>query len=118
MYFVDKLLITFSFFLSFFLSFFTLIISHQAGGTRKALEESRGNNNMYIMKIALKFLFIPLIMLFSIGTTYAKVYATIEKIYVKDNCKVIVIAWYDDNNTPNNSADDRRLATDTLIDCP
>lgn len=70
------------------------------------------------MKIALKFLFIPLIMLFSIGTTYAKVYATIEKIYVKDNCKVIVIAWYDDNNTPNNSADDRRLATDTLIDCP
>ena len=49
--------------------------------------------------------------------SHAKVYCVIEKVYVHENCKIFVVAWYVDNNTPLNTADDKRLAVDTLDVC-
>lgn len=59
-----------------------------------------------------------LIFFVTTGLMHAKVYPVIESVHVSGKCKIIVVAWYDDNGTPTNSADDRRLATDTLEDCP
>ena len=70
------------------------------------------------MKIIKNFLLASSFMMGSTIASYAKVYCVIEKVIVDGNCKIIVIAWYDDKNTPNNSNDDIRLGTDFLRDCP
>jgi hypothetical protein len=64
-----------------------------------------------------KLIFSISLILISASLVIAKPYCRIETVYKDVDCYVITVAWWDDNGTPNNSADDRRLGTDFVNHC-
>ena len=54
----------------------------------------------------MKKIFLVLSSLCLVNMVFAKIVPKFEKQIVDNECIIYVIGWYDDRDTPNNSADD------------